>query len=120
MILVTIDYTKHLKIAFLKLLLPIDLLEYKNIQNNSDIINIWQNCSKIATKLSYNIDCKQNTHSISESRLISKELAETLKNYPLYSQDGKEKDATCVCVLHRWHPLEIGRASCRERVYVLV
>ena len=45
-----------------------------------------------------------------ESRLISAELTETLKNYPLYSQDGKEKDATCVCVFYiggiRWYVLE--------------
>lgn len=41
---------------------------------------------------------------------MTAELAEQLKNFPLYSQDGKQKDATCVCVfeigLIRWYVLE--------------
>ena len=41
---------------------------------------------------------------------MTAELAEQLKNFPLYSQDGKRKDATCVCVfeigLIRWYVLE--------------
>lgn len=44
------------------------------------------------------------------NRLMTAELAEQLKNFPLYSQDGKQKDATCVCVfeigLIRWYVLE--------------
>lgn len=44
------------------------------------------------------------------NQLITAELAEQLKNYPLYSQDGKKKDAICVCVfeigLIRWYVLE--------------
>ena len=41
---------------------------------------------------------------------MTAELAEQLKDFPLYSQDGKQKDATCVCVfeigLIRWYVLE--------------
>ncbi|EGQ11851.1 hypothetical protein HMPREF9136_2610 [Prevotella dentalis DSM 3688] len=44
------------------------------------------------------------------NRLMTAELAEQLKNFPLYSQDGRQKDATCVCVfeigLIRWYVLE--------------
>lgn len=44
------------------------------------------------------------------NRLMTAKLAEQLKNFPLYSQDGKQKDATCVCVfeigLIRWYVLE--------------
>ena len=29
---------------------------------------------------------------------MTAELAEQLKDFPLYSQDGKQKDAICVCV----------------------
>lgn len=32
------------------------------------------------------------------SRLITPTLEERLKSYPLYSQDGKGKDAVCVAV----------------------
>ena len=32
------------------------------------------------------------------SRLITPQLAEQFKQYPLYSQDGKKKDAICLCV----------------------
>jgi len=41
---------------------------------------------------------------------MTAELAEQLKDFPLYSQDGKQKDTTCVCVfeigLIRWYVLE--------------
>ena len=44
------------------------------------------------------------------SRLITPKLAEQLKQYPLYSQDGKKKDAICLCVFFigkvRWYVLE--------------
>lgn len=44
------------------------------------------------------------------NRLITAELAEQLKDFPLYSQDGRQKDAICVCVfeigLIRWYILE--------------
>lgn len=44
------------------------------------------------------------------SRLITPKLAEQLKQYPLYSQDGKKKDAICQCVFFlgnlRWYVLE--------------
>ena len=33
-----------------------------------------------------------------ENRLMTAKLAEQLKDFPLYSQDGKQKNATCVCV----------------------
>ena len=33
-----------------------------------------------------------------QNRLITPELEEALKGYPLYSQDGKKKDATCIVV----------------------
>ena len=32
------------------------------------------------------------------SRLITPVLEEILKSYPLYSQDGKGKDAVCVAI----------------------
>lgn len=44
------------------------------------------------------------------SRLITPKLAEQLKQHPLYSQDGKKKDAICQCVFFlgnlRWYVLE--------------
>ena len=44
------------------------------------------------------------------SRLITPKLAELFKQYPLYSQDGKKKDAVCLCVFFigkvRWYVLE--------------
>lgn len=44
------------------------------------------------------------------SRLITPQLAEQFKQYPLYSQDGKKKDAICQCVFFigkvRWYVLE--------------
>ena len=43
-------------------------------------------------------------------RLISPSFRETLSNYPLYSQDGKKKDALCIALLSlgniRWYILE--------------
>ena len=44
------------------------------------------------------------------SRLITPTLEERLKSYPLYSQDGKGKDAVCVAIFFighvRWFVLE--------------
>lgn len=44
------------------------------------------------------------------SRLITPVLEERLKSYPLYSQDGKGKDAVCVAIFFighvRWFVLE--------------
>ena len=44
------------------------------------------------------------------SRLVTPQLAEQFKQYPLYSQDGKKKDAICLCVFFigkvRWYVLE--------------
>ena len=44
------------------------------------------------------------------NRLVTPELREALRNYPLYSQDAKEKDALCIAVFHlgniRWYIME--------------
>ena len=44
------------------------------------------------------------------NRLITEEVLKALKDYPLYTQDGKQKDAVCVCVFKignvRWYILE--------------
>lgn len=44
------------------------------------------------------------------NRLITPELKKNFASYPLYSQDGKKKDATCVCLFQlgniRWYILE--------------
>ena len=37
------------------------------------------------------------------SRLITPVLEEILKSYPLYSQDGKGKDAVCVAIFFIGH-----------------
>lgn len=43
-------------------------------------------------------------------RLITPSFSVTLSNYPLYSQDGKKKDALCIALLTlgniRWYILE--------------
>lgn len=45
-----------------------------------------------------------------KGRLITPRLAEKFKDYPLYSQDSKGKEAVCVCVFFigyiRWYVLE--------------
>ena len=44
------------------------------------------------------------------NRLIKEEVLKALKDYPLYTQDGKQKDAVCVCLFTignvRWYILE--------------
>ncbi len=44
------------------------------------------------------------------NRLMTPVLAEKFKNFPLYSQDGKQKEAICVCTFTianiRWYVLE--------------
>jgi len=44
------------------------------------------------------------------NRLITEELLSALKDYPLYSQDARRKDAICVAVFYianiRWYILE--------------
>lgn len=44
------------------------------------------------------------------NRLITPELREAFAAYPLYSQDGKQKDAVCVCAFElaniHWYILE--------------
>lgn len=48
--------------------------------------------------------------TVFQNRLFTPELEKALKDYPLYSQDGKKKDATCIAVFHigniRWYVLE--------------
>ena len=45
-----------------------------------------------------------------QNRLITPQLEKALQNYPLYSQDGKKKDALCIAVLSigniRWYIME--------------
>lgn len=47
---------------------------------------------------------------IFKNRLITPELTAALSDYPLYSQDGKGKDALCIAVFYicniRWYILE--------------
>ena len=44
------------------------------------------------------------------NRLITPELTEALRSYPLYSQDAKKKDALCIAVFYlgniRWYIME--------------
>lgn len=44
------------------------------------------------------------------NRLITSELQKTLADYPLYSQDGKRKDALCIAMFYlgniRWYIME--------------
>lgn len=44
------------------------------------------------------------------NRLITPQVEEDFKDYPLYSQDGKKKDAVCVCAFGagnvRWYAME--------------
>lgn len=44
------------------------------------------------------------------NRLITSELQKTLADYPLYSQDGKQKDALCIAMFYlgniRWYIME--------------
>ena len=44
------------------------------------------------------------------NRLITPQIIEALKDFPLYSQDGKDNEAVCVAVFHigriRWYILE--------------
>lgn len=44
------------------------------------------------------------------NRLITPELRKAFANYPLYSQDGKQRDAVCVCAFElgniSWYILE--------------
>ena len=64
------------------------------------------------------------------SRLITPVLEEILKSYPLYSQDGKGKDAVCVAIFFighvRWfvleglHETEYGYTSVNEMESVKV
>ncbi len=44
------------------------------------------------------------------NRLLTEELVKAFKSHQLYSQEGKKKDATCICVFHigniKWYVLE--------------
>ena len=58
------------------------------------------------------------------NRLITAEFREALKDYPLYSQDNKKKDAICVAVFRlgkiRWYILEGEKNSDDFRLYGIV
>ena len=56
------------------------------------------------------------------NHLMTAKLAEQLKDFPLYSQDGKQKNATCVCFVWIWtHPLVCtGGATRRQRLYFVL
>ncbi len=60
----------------------------------------------------------------STNRLITPELETALKDYPLYSQDAKKKDAICIAVFFignaRWYILE-GQRECDDfRLYGII
>ena len=59
-----------------------------------------------------------------QNRLITPELEEALKGYPLYSQDGKKKDATCIVVFSlgnvRWYIMEGQREGDDFTLYGIV
>ena len=65
------------------------------------------------------IHLHQSIHPINNvamiSRLITPQLAEQFKLYPLYSQDSKKKDALCIAVFFignaRWYILEGQREN---------
>lgn len=44
------------------------------------------------------------------NRLVTEEVQKALTDYPLYTQDGKQKNAVCVCLFRignvRWYILE--------------
>ena len=48
--------------------------------------------------------------TVKQNRLVSNQLVEALKDYPLYSQDSKKKDAICITVFCigniKWYILE--------------
>lgn len=45
-----------------------------------------------------------------KNRLVTTQLEQACENYPLYSQDGKKKDAQCIVVMNianvKWYILE--------------
>lgn len=45
-----------------------------------------------------------------KNRLVTTQLEQACENYPLYSQDGKKKDAQCIAVMNianvKWYILE--------------
>ena len=53
--------------------------------------------------------------TVFQNRLFTPELEKALKDYPLYSQDGKKKDAVCIAVFFignaRWYILEGQREN---------
>ena len=58
------------------------------------------------------------------NRLITPDLAKALKNYPLYSQDAKKKDALCMAVFYlgniRWYIMEGQREGNDFTLYGIV
>lgn len=70
-----------------------------NMQKNNDS-RAEQGSSTARTQ-----ECATKTN-----RLITSELQKRLADYPLYSQDGKQKDALCIAVFYlgniRWYIME--------------
>lgn len=59
-----------------------------------------------------------------ERKLITPQLEEALKDYPLYSQDGKGKEAMCIAVLSigniKWFVLEGQQESNDTTLFAIV
>ena len=59
-----------------------------------------------------------------ENRLVTERVKGLLKDYPLYSQDGKQMDALCHCMFNighiRWYILEGEREGADFTFYGIV
>ena len=75
-----------------------------NMQKNNDS-RAEQGSSTARTQ-----ECATKTN-----RLITSELQKRLADYPLYSQDGKHKDALCIAVFYlgniRWYIMKDSRKA---------
>lgn len=58
------------------------------------------------------------------NRLLTPKFEEAIKDYPLYSQDGKERNAVCVAIFTigniRWFVLEGGKEGDDTILYCIV
>ena len=58
------------------------------------------------------------------NRLLTPKFEEAIKDYPLYSQDGKARDAVCVAIFTigniRWFVLEGGKEGDDTILYCIV
>lgn len=84
-----------------------------NMQKNNDS-RAEQGSSTARTQ-----ECATKTN-----RLITSELQKRLADYPLYSQDGKQKDALCIAVFHlgniRWYITEGQQEGSDFTLYSIV